>query len=74
MEIGKARCAVAFGYLMAEAREKKGLLQREMAEKIGTSQAYYSQLETGRRIIDLCKAAEVCKILDIDLNAFVLTI
>ena len=35
------------GEFLKKYREKNNLTQEEMAAKIGTSQAYYSQIESG---------------------------
>ena len=70
MEINKKEFARAFGGLMAEAREKKGLKQREVAEELGISQPYLCYFEKGERTIDLPTAINACRLLDIDLNEF----
>jgi transcriptional regulator with XRE-family HTH domain len=42
---------VAFGALIKGLREKVGLTQAELAEQIGVSSSYISQVEVGRRIL-----------------------
>ena len=69
----KKKCSLAFGDTMTKAREKKGLQQWEVADKLGISQPYYCYLEKGQRVIDLDMALKVCKLLGIDLNEFVRT-
>ena len=49
---------------MRELRKSKGLTQKQVAEKIGLSQCYYSQIEKGERgghigIDTFCKLATV---------------
>lgn len=41
---------LAFGHLIKGLREKKGVTQAELAERIGVSAPYISQVELGRRI------------------------
>ena len=67
----KKECSVAFGTVMAQARERRGLYQSDVASELGITQAYYSQIENGRRVIDLELAIRTCKILGIDLTEFI---
>ena len=64
-------CDAAFGAFIARDRNRKGLRQDEVYEKVGISQAHYSLIETGNRGVYLSLALEICKALDIDLNDFV---
>ena len=41
---------LAFGHLIKGLRERKGVTQAELAEQIGVSAPYISQVELGRRI------------------------
>ena len=70
MQDNKNKYELAFGYLMAKTRRTKGLTQAEVAELLGITQAYYSQLENAQRSIDLYLAVKACKTLGIDLNEF----
>lgn len=61
-----------FGLFIKRERVRKELYQREVAERLGISQAYYSQLESGVRQVDLSMALNICGLLDIDFNDFLL--
>lgn len=54
-----------------EERELQGITQKEMANRIGTSFQYYSKLETGRHIMTIERAIEICRILNISLDYIV---
>ena len=59
-----------FGFFVRTAREKTGLYQREVAALVGLSQAYYSQIESGTRQINLPLALSICSVLNLDFNDF----
>ena len=61
----------AFGSFLKEARMEKKLYQRDVAQKIGVTQAYYAYIENGDRNVDLQVALELCKFLGLDLNDFI---
>lgn len=66
-------CHVQFGKFIREARERKGLYQAELAEKVGIVQSYLSRLERGERDIDLDLALRLCDALNLDIQDFVKT-
>lgn len=41
------------GYLIQEARKKKGLTQQELADKVGTNKAYISRVENNVKDVRL---------------------
>lgn len=49
---------------LIELRNKNGVTQSVMAEKLGLSQSYYAQIETGERQADM-NLSTACKISDI---------
>jgi len=54
----------ALGQLLKLIREEKGLLQREVAERLGTPQSFVSKYESGERRIDLPELLRICKVLE----------
>lgn len=64
-------CPAMFGAFIKAAREKQGLYQRNVADELGVTQAYYSQIENGLRDVDLELAISICKILKLDILDFV---
>lgn len=68
---GQPDCATNFGAFIRGPRERTGLYQREVAEMLGITQAYYSQIENGVRDVDLDLAIAICKILKLDILDFV---
>lgn len=63
----------AFGAFLKEARLKRELYQRDVAQHIGVTQSYYALIESGSRNVDLQVALELCKFLGLDLNDFIKT-
>lgn len=47
-------------------REKNNLTQKEMSSKVGTSQAYYSQIESGIVSPGFTMVKKIAKALDIE--------
>ena len=66
----KEKVAIEFGAFIREAREKQGLYQAEMAEKLNVSRGYYSLIEAGKREIYFTTAMDICQILKLDINDF----
>lgn len=66
-------CHVQFGKFIREARERRGLYQSELAEKVGIVQSYLSRLERGERDIDLALALKLCDALSLDIQDFIKT-
>ncbi len=59
------------GKRIKKERLKNQLTQEEMAEKIDTSVAYYSRLETGKTKINLKRLVEISDILDVTVGYFI---
>lgn len=66
-------CLRDFGDFIRTQRERKGLTQAEVADRVGLHQTYYGKIELGRREVDLFKAIAICKALEMDLSDFVKT-
>ena len=68
--IAKEKISAEFGAFLREAREKQGLYQADIAEKIGTSRSYYAYIENGQRDIYFPLAINICRVLNLDVNEF----
>lgn len=51
---------------LKEYREKAGLSQKDLAEKVGLKQQRYNHYERGRRELPVSVAKEIGRILEID--------
>lgn len=69
--IDKETVSVEFGTFIREARERQGLLQADVAEKVGVSRSYYAFIEAGKRDIYFTLAVNLCRVLDLNINDFV---
>jgi DNA-binding XRE family transcriptional regulator len=58
------------GVSLAGARHKEGLTQEKLAGKLGVTQGYVSDLETGKRPISKAMAKKLGEILNIDYKVF----
>ncbi|HEU5151524.1 MAG TPA: helix-turn-helix transcriptional regulator [Iamia sp.] len=52
---------------LRELREDAGLRQVELAERLGVTQSFVSNVENGERRLDLIELRQVCRALDADL-------
>jgi transcriptional regulator with XRE-family HTH domain len=52
--------------LLVEARQSKGLSQRDVAKKLKKIQSYVSKYERGERRLDVVEFLDVAKVLDAD--------
>lgn len=59
-----------FVQLLIEFRNKKGLLQTDLAKKLNVHQSFISKIETGQRRVDIVELKEICKQLNIKLSDF----
>jgi transcriptional regulator with XRE-family HTH domain len=57
--------------LLRAAREKAGMTQVDLAEKLGLTQSFVSKIERGDRRLDIVQLRTVCKALGLPLLAFV---
>ena len=51
------------GALLAQAREKAGLTQVELAKRLGKPQSFVSAYESGQRRIDLLEFVRIAEVL-----------
>ncbi|WP_349363740.1 MAG: helix-turn-helix transcriptional regulator [Roseitalea porphyridii] len=57
--------------LLIEAREKAGLTQTELAEKIGEYQSFVARLESGQRRVDVVEFLELAEVLGFDASSVI---
>ena len=57
--------------LLRNTREKKGLTQIEVAEKLGQTQSFISKVERGERRLDIVELRAFCSALGISFTTFV---
>nr|WP_272210217.1 helix-turn-helix transcriptional regulator [Marinicella sp. W31]MDC2876082.1 helix-turn-helix transcriptional regulator [Marinicella sp. W31] len=63
--LGSARHRALIAYLI-EARERAGVTQTELAEKLGEYQSFIARLESGQRRVDVVEFLEFAEILGFD--------
>jgi len=56
---------------LREMREKAGITQDEIAERLGESQSFISKCERGERRIDVAELREFCLAIDTTLDKFI---
>jgi len=57
--------------LLRAARDKAGMTQVELAEKLGLTQSFVSKIERGDRRLDFVQLRTVCKALGLPLLEFI---
>lgn len=70
-KIENSECLVNFGQFIKEGREKRDLLQSEVADMVGITQSYYSLIERGLRGVDLVTAMTICQKLRLNMSDYV---
>lgn len=58
------------GKRMKEARKKAQMTQDQLAEQLGISTAYMSQIETGKATVNLNRLAQIAFLLQTDIGYF----
>ena len=64
---------MTFGEKLVYLRERRGMSQEELVEKLDVSRQTISNWENDKVKIDVDKAIEICQIFDVDLNSLFLT-
>ena len=59
-----------FLQLLRAARQRAGLTQEQVANRLGTTQSYVSKCERGERRLDLVEVRRICQVIGIDLPSF----
>lgn len=57
--------------LLRDLRNKAGLRQADVAERLGKAQSFVSKYESGERRLDVLELRAVCRVLDVSLTSFV---
>ncbi len=57
--------------LLAELRRSRGLLQQDVADRLGRPQAFVSKVESGGRRVDLIELLDFLRVLDADPHEFI---
>ncbi|MBL8793564.1 MAG: helix-turn-helix transcriptional regulator [Planctomycetia bacterium] len=52
---------------LRQARERAGLKQEEVAEKLGTYASFVSKCESGERRLDVVELADLCRVYGVNL-------
>jgi len=60
-----------FRSLLIAAREKSGLTQVQIAEKLGKPQSFISKYERGERRLDFSEFVELASVMGIDIAMFI---
>lgn len=60
-----------FRQLLTEERLQSGLLQADIAKRLGKPQSFMSKVEIGERRLDLTEFLEIADILKLDTEAFI---
>jgi transcriptional regulator with XRE-family HTH domain len=61
-----------FLFLLKEIRQKRGVTQVELAEKLGVPQSFVSKYESGERQLDILELRQICHLIGISFDNFVL--
>lgn len=57
--------------LLRQFRERQGLTQEQLAEKLGATQSFISKCERGERRIDALELRSFCRAMGVSMTAFV---
>ncbi len=58
-------------FLLKEIRQKSGVTQVELAEKLGVPQSFVSKYESGERQLDILELRQICHFIGISFDNFV---
>jgi transcriptional regulator with XRE-family HTH domain len=62
---------VILGRVLADARERHGLKQTELAEKLGLPASYLSKIENGTRRLDVIELIQIAEAMNADAGELV---
>lgn len=66
---GKVTSAESLGRILQQARLLRGLSQRELAERLGTTQRYIWEIEAGKPSIFMERLFAMMREIDVELSA-----
>jgi transcriptional regulator with XRE-family HTH domain len=58
-------------FLLKEIRQKNGITQVQLAQKLGVPQSFVSKYESGERQLDILELRRICHFIGISFNDFV---
>jgi len=70
---GKVASAESLGRILQQARLLKGLSQRELAKRLGTTQRYIWEIEAGKPSIFMERLFAMMRQIDVELSATIKT-
>jgi transcriptional regulator with XRE-family HTH domain len=56
--------------LLTDIRKQRGLLQQDVADRLGRTQAFVSKYESGVRRVDLIELLDILRALEVDSREF----
>jgi len=62
---------IVLGRVLADARERHGLKQSELAEKLGLPASYLSKIENGTRRLDVIELIQISEAMNADVAELV---
>jgi len=60
-----------FLFLLKEIRQKNGITQVELAQKLGVPQSFVSKYESGERQLDILELRQICQLIGVSFDNFV---
>jgi transcriptional regulator with XRE-family HTH domain len=66
-----SRAEDLFRTMLRELRQRKGITQTQLSERLRLPQSYVSKYETGERRLDFVETLFVCEALEIPIDEFV---
>ena len=65
------KTASEFGKFIRKRRKELDLYQKDVAKRLGVTQAYMCLVERGNREVTLAMAINICRALDCNINDFI---
>ncbi len=71
MQIGKQEFNSGLGFLIRSAREKQGLSQRDLAQKMGLTFQQMHKYESGQSLISLYRLYQISEVLGVSFGSYI---
>lgn len=71
-QLNRKATVAAYGVFIRQLREKQELKQQDVADMVGITQSYYSNIEAGKREIGVTLANNICDVLGTSMNEFLI--